>query len=223
MKTFYQKTDRQSRTAMEEFLSNHFRYPTMNSWNRSTSYANNLKIYQLGLSHEQETKLLDIMGCEGAYDSINSMIRKFDEQHDWQWQAGFNGRSGGYLVLYQGGWKPGEYRSYCTVCGQRNFTSVEETGRRCGRCGNESRVDFTVPPKQVYTMPGKGTDMDEDFADWDVEELRNRVQLIEEFDLLCDAIASEAAWMADNMDIEEQEVLVPKTRRVLKQAESRQP
>lgn len=203
---------------MTEFLSEHFRYNTMNSWNLSTSYANNLKIDRLGLTHEQEMKLFDLIDCEGVYDSINDMIFEFGSQHDWQWQAGFNGRSGGYLVLYRGGWKPGEHKSYCATCGQRNFTTVEETGCRCGRCGMETRRNFMVPPKKIYTMPGKDVDMDEDFADWSIEMLRERVQLVEEFDMLCDAIVAEAVWMADNMEAEEQEVLIPATKKVLKEA-----
>lgn len=218
MKGFYHKVDRRSRKAMTEFLSGHFRYNTMNSWNLSTSYANNLKIDRLGLTHEQEMKLLDLMDCEGVYDNINDMIWEFGSQHDWQWQASFNGRSGGYLVLYRGGWKPGEHKSYCTNCGQRNFTTVEETGCRCGRCGMETRRNFSVPPKRIYTMPGKDVDMDEDFGDWSIEMLRERVQLVEEFDMLCDAIVTEAVWMADNMEAEEQEVLIPATKKVLKEA-----
>ena len=35
--------------------------------------------------------------------AINSLITSFDRKHDYLWQAGFNGRSGGYLVLYKGG------------------------------------------------------------------------------------------------------------------------
>lgn len=218
MKKFERKVDRRNRKAMIDFLSGHFRYNTMNGWNLSTSYANNMKVGQLGLTYEQEMKLLEIMECEGAYDGINELIREFGYQHDWQWQVGFNGRSGGYLVLYRGGWKPDEYKSFCTVCGQRNFRTVEETGCRCGRCGNESRRNYEVPPKQIYTMPGKSVDMDESFEDWSIEELRKRVQLVEEFDRLCDDIISEAVWMADNMEVEEQEVHIPTVQKILKEA-----
>lgn len=103
MKKFYHKVDRRSRKAMTDFLTNHFRYNTMNSWNRSTSYANDMKITHLDFSHEQVMKLFDIMDCEDCYDNINDKIWEFGYQHNWQWQVGFNGRSGGYLVLYQGG------------------------------------------------------------------------------------------------------------------------
>lgn len=67
-------------------------------------------------------------------------------------------------------------------------------------------------------MPGQNVDMGEDFEDWSIEELRDRVRLVEEFDMLCDDIVAEAAWMADNMQVEEQEVMVPTTRKVLKEA-----
>lgn len=218
MKEFHIKVDCRSRKAMTDFLSNHFRYDTMSSWNRSTSYANNLKVDRIGLTHEQTMKLFDIMDCDGAYDRINDMIWEFGYQHDWKWQVGFNGRSGGYLVLYRGGWKPSEHKSYCTACGQRNFRTVEETGCRCGRCGRDTRKNFNIPPKQIYTMPGQNVDMGEDFEDWSIEELKDRVRLVEEFDLLCDSIVAETAWMADNMDVEEQEDMVPVTHKVLKEA-----
>lgn len=218
MKKFERKVDRRNRKAMIDFLSGHFRYNTMNGLNLSTSYANNVKVGQLGLTYEQEMKLLEIMECEGAYDGINELIREFGYQHDWQWQVGFNGRSGGYLVLYRGGWKLSEYKSFCTVCGQKNFRTVEETGCRCGRCGNESRRNYEVPPRQIYTMPGKSVDMDENFKDWSIKELRERVQLVEEFDRLCDDIVAEAVWMTDNMEVEEQEVYIPTVQKILKEA-----
>lgn len=49
MKRFFQPVDLRSRKAMIDYLEDHFRYFTMNSWNRSQSYACNLKIYKLGL------------------------------------------------------------------------------------------------------------------------------------------------------------------------------
>ena len=202
---------------MTDFLSKHFRYDTMSGWNRSTSYANNMKISNLGLSNEQEMKLLDIMDCEDAYFDINAMIQDFRYEHGYEWQAGFNGRSYGYLVLYRGGAKATGHKSFCTSCGQANFTSVEESGCRCGRCGRDARINYQKPPMQVYTMPGQNVDMDEDFEDWSMDELRERVKLVGEFDRLCDEIVEQAAWMADNYEVEEKEVMVPATCRVLKE------
>ena len=60
MKKFIKEVDLRSRKSMIRFLTTHFRYDTMNSWNQSTSYANNVKVYNLGLTKEQEEKLYDI-------------------------------------------------------------------------------------------------------------------------------------------------------------------
>lgn len=54
MRKFSQPIDLRSRREMTDYLRNHFRYSTMNSWNHATSYACNLKIYGLGLDPEIE-------------------------------------------------------------------------------------------------------------------------------------------------------------------------
>ena len=46
---------------MTGFLKNHFRYPTMNSWNYSTSYACDLKIHSLGLDADLTDRLYDML------------------------------------------------------------------------------------------------------------------------------------------------------------------
>lgn len=61
MKTFSKKVDLRSRKEMIDFLTNHFRYDTMNSWNCSTSYAANVKIYNLGLSRAELDKLYELI------------------------------------------------------------------------------------------------------------------------------------------------------------------
>ena len=43
---FYKSVDLRSRS--HRFLRSHERYNTMNSWNRTTSYSNNMKIHSLG-------------------------------------------------------------------------------------------------------------------------------------------------------------------------------
>ena len=110
---FYRDVDKRSRKAMVEFLDGHFRYDTINSWNRSRSYAHNMKFHRLGFDNETVSRLYELFQYDGFYDNINYLIHNFGVEHDWVWQAGFNGRSGGYLVLYQGGCKPSGYKSYC--------------------------------------------------------------------------------------------------------------
>lgn len=216
MKTFSTKVDLRSRKAMTDFLINHFRYNTMNSWNCSTSYAANVKIYNLGLSRAELDKLYELIETDDFYDNINWLIHDFEAEHDHLWQVGFNGRSGGYLVLYEGYKKPSDYKSFCTKCGQRNYKTVEETGNcKCGRCGSDSRVNYTTQQYEYGCYPGRSVDMDEDFEDWDMYSLKRRVQLVQEFDMLCDNILAYVKELIDNAEVEEETYYIPQTRKVL--------
>ena len=217
MKKFSRKADHRSRKDMTKFLSEHYRYYTNNSWNRTASYANNMKIHSLGLTGEQEDKLFDIMECEGAYETINDLIDDFDRENGYAWQAHFNGRSGGYLVLYSGGLKDTGYKSFCTSCGQMNYRTVEETGCTCGRCGQKTRINYTQPVMHAYVF-GRGIDENDDFKEWSIDELRERCRLVERFDSLCDDIVAEAVRLSESMETVEETVYIPKTRKVLKDA-----
>ena len=200
---------------MQEFLEGHFRYNTANGWNHSTSYACNMKIYNQDVPDDMKDKLYEKLDCQEVYDHIQSLTDDFNEAHDFRWQAGFNGRSGGYLVLYQGGSKPSEHKSFCRFCGQRNFTSVKETGNICGRCRQSGRVDYENPPLQTFVYPGRGTDMDTDFEWWSVEELRDRVELVQELDALADRIVLEVKDIAEHYSVKEEVYYEQKTRTVL--------
>ena len=212
---FSKRVDKRSRAEMTAYLSGHFRDNTMNSWNRSTSYACNMKLYKLGLDRGTEDKLWDIIQVPEFYERLNERIEDFNWQHNYLWQAGWNGRSGGYLVLDQGGTKPSGYRSYCTKCGQKNYTSVAETGNWCGVCNEEARVDYIKPPMQIFSFPGRDVDMDEDFEDWSLYELQQRTELVQEFDRLADDIVAEALYIAQNHSVEERTVYMPTTELVL--------
>lgn len=82
---------------MFEFLKNHFQYYTMNSWNRLKSIAHNVKIYNLKLSGDFWTALALLQ--DDDYFEVNMMIEDWEAEHPG-YKVGFNGRSGGYLVLY---------------------------------------------------------------------------------------------------------------------------
>ena len=213
MKQFYKPVDLRSRKAMECFLKNHFRYNTMNSWNCSTSYANNVKVYNLCLSGEQENKLYSMMEVDEFYDLINDDLMLFALEHDYRWQVGFNGRSGGYLVLYKGFSKPSEDKSFCTKCGQRNYHTVEENGCKCGRCGAEARINFTKAPVEIGVYPGQSVDMNEDFEEWDIYSLRDRVRLIQAFDRLCDKVLDHIVEMLETYDVVEKNGYAPGNRK----------
>lgn len=221
-KKFSTRVDRRSKRAMAEFLANHFRYHTMNSWNLASSYANNVKIYNV-IPDELQDKAYEILEAD-HYDQINQLVADFDAEHDYQYQAGFNGRSGGYLVLYKGGWKPSEHKRICRDCGQKNF---QATATKCGRCGSENMHDYSG--KEIFTRPGLGVDYDsdrvrgaytlEDFLEWEMFELRDRVELVQEFDQLCDDVVAEVISLCEAFDVEEETVMVPHTVKVLRAKE----
>ncbi len=214
---FYKKINLNKRGAMIAFLTKHFRYYTMNSWNRSTGYANNIKLYNIDkptdIDNDTWCQLLDITSWQ---EKLSDLLADFGRSHDWQWQAGTNGRSGGYVVLYQGGIQPSGYKSYCKHCGQLNYQEAPDgqTGI-CGRCEAKARVNFKQTHMQIFTWPGKHIDMDENFRDWTLDHLRDRVTLVQEFDKLCNSIVREYISTCRCYRITEEEVLVSKTIKVL--------
>ena len=214
-KQFYRPVDKRSRSAMTAFLEQHFRYDAANSWNAGTSYACNMKIHHLGLSGELVDKLFDMLDVPDFFDPIYDLQQEFAQTHNYLWQSGFNGRSGGYLVLYQGGRRLTRYKSYCTHCGQRNFTAVSETGDVCGRCRKPGRVDYEVPPMEVYAYPMRGVDHNEDFENWPLWQLRERVELVQDFDRLADAIVAAGVETAKKFEVREEIFFAPVRKKCL--------
>ena len=81
---------------MFNFLKEHFEYYTCNSWNGLSSIANNVKLYNLDLSGDW-CVALSLLEAED-YDTVNMIIHDWEREHPG-YSVGFNGRSGGYLVL----------------------------------------------------------------------------------------------------------------------------
>lgn len=181
-----------SKTQMIAFLRGHFRYSTMNSWNGSTSYAQRIKVHRLNLSSADRDACFDALEIPDAYceSGFNAVLRKFDRDHQYRYQIGTNGRSGGYLVLYRGESSPSGYKSYCDICGQKNYTSTKDTGTRCGRCGAENREDYPPgqEPRTISVMPGQslGDESESAYEDWDLGSLRSEMNLVWEFDAACE-------------------------------------
>ncbi|MBC8467977.1 MAG: hypothetical protein H8D56_00785 [Planctomycetes bacterium] len=214
---YYKEIDKRYRETMIKYLRKHFRYNTMNSWNKSTSYANNIKLYNIDKPADvDDDRWWDMLSITDWQEKLSDLLEDFGRRHDWLWQAGINGRSSGYVVLYKGGIKSSGYKSYCTHCGQKNYQQVPEGQVGiCGRCDAKTRVNFKQTHMQVFTWPGKDTDMYEDFEAWTLTEIRQRVELVQDFDRLCDDIASEYVNLCKHYRISEEEILVPKTIKVL--------
>lgn len=99
MKKHFEQTgvDIASAKSLFNAINEHFRYSTLNSWNGLSSIANNVKVYNLGLSGDPWIALAYLEADE--YETVNCMIHEWEYTHP-NYRVGFNGRSGGYLVLY---------------------------------------------------------------------------------------------------------------------------
>ena len=205
-----------SRSDMIEYLSGHFRYYTMHSWNRATSYAARIKIRHIGsgLPNDVVSRMYDCLEVREAFREPNSILGEFDQRHKYRRQIFYNGRSGGYLVLIPGGTKPSGYKSYCEDCGQKNCNPATEEKHQCGRCGADARVNFEEEDMEVYTQPGQGMDMEEDFKSWDTDSLRDRVALVWDFDQTCGKAVQAFIRFAETHEVVDDTILVPKDIKV---------
>lgn len=210
--------DRTDRQAMISFLAGHSRYDTMNSWNRATSYAHCVKIHALGLDREQTEKAFELLHVD-YWDDLSLVIEDFVVEMNGEFTISSNGRSSGYLVLMKSQWESTGYQSYCKSCSQRNYQACTEGNNRCGRCGAEGdagRLNFQHPPKTLR-VSGQALDQDEDFNEWSLDQLANRVEVVEAFDNACDNIRSTFIDML-SLNVVEETVLIPQKRYVLKSA-----
>lgn len=160
-------------------------------------------------------KLFDMIQTQEFFDAMDECKWEFAAKHNYLWQAGMNGRSGGYLVLYQGEKRPSGYKSYCTNCGQRNYQLAADGNCTCGVCGRPTRVNFSQTHMQVVTYPGRGTDNGEDFEDWSMHALRERVKLVQKLDQLADRMVELALRLTREAQVIEEEYFLPQTRKVL--------
>lgn len=214
--TIFQKKVGRTKKELVAYLEGHFRYDTANRWNCVTSYANNVKMYNLGFTEKAWEIIADDDLSAPIYEAIDDMIREFSKAHSYKYTAGFNGRNSGYLVLYPSERKALDYKSYCPVCGQRNFQEVTDANYKCGRCGAR-RYPLTSPEYELVVYPGRGIDSDADFEDWTVDELKDRVKLVQDFDKLCDDIVDYVKDLLDRSEIREEKETktITVTRKVL--------
>ena len=172
------KTPR-SRKDMIAFLAAHFRYSTANSWNGLSSYAANVKLHKLHFpTREVESQAYDLLQCDGVFDEagVNAILDEFKERHNFEYAIASNGRSGGYMVLYDMERKPDEHKTVCWSCGQKNF----EAGTKvCGRCHSNNMHPYNG---FVKNLSCRSIDGDRYFEDMDTYSLRLRVKLIMDFD-----------------------------------------
>lgn len=201
------------RAEMIAYLKSHFRYDTMRSWNNSTSYAANIKIHRLDFpSSEVRERAWDFLDIRASLLDFDQILKEFAVRYNYRWQIQRNGRSGGYLVLYQGQIEESQHKSLCAACGQRNFQLATPENNRCGRCGEDERENVTLFDTSFY--PGRSTDYAEDFEDWELDDLRDRASLIWDFDLTVETAVQSFIRFCERHKRVEQIVMVPKTIQV---------
>ena len=147
--------------SMWNFLKNHYTYYTMNSWNRSQSIANNVKLHRLDLDGDWTVAmryLFDEADAGLLQMQIEDEIREFVDENPY-YEVFFNGRSGGYLVISE---KQG-HGSILPECVEE-FDTYEEFKEEVKAGWNYWNVkDFN-------------------------RELREAVEIVREFDKLCDRL-----------------------------------
>lgn len=90
------------------FILKHDTYYLMNSWNISRGYSIKVKIYSMGFNKDIETFAYSCLDVGSFYNGINDILEdkteylkeKYKRNNRSNISIGFNGRSGGYLVLY---------------------------------------------------------------------------------------------------------------------------
>lgn len=216
-KQFTKKINCASKKSMAEFLSGHTRYDLMNSWNASTSYANSIKIYNLHITDGQAEQLYNMLSLDEPYAMARHILTEFCDRYDGRYQIGANGRSSGYLVLYNGVKKQSDYKSICTSCGQMNFTMASKNDCRCGRCGKNSRINLEQP-RYTYSVNFQSIDADmwlEDFMDQSMDELKEKAKLVQDFDRTCDEYINALLDIADTYDVAEKTQYIPVKTKIL--------
>lgn len=257
---FEKKVDRRSRAAMVNFLTGHYRYSTGNSWNGTTSFANEVKVNCLGLTPEQRQIAYEVIETENYWDQISDPINEFTQANSHYYTICSNGRSSGYLVLHESSLKLTGHKSYCPACRQRNFAKVPpvldaveqiiagqihktknahhpnvfiaqpeiqaidlpedqkwsmvnrlmielsdcSASAACGRCGHD-RVNYRSPPKTLE-ISYRSIDPYKDYSpeEWSMSSLRERVELVIQFDRACDQVRQNFIWLIDHSKVVEE-------------------
>ena len=174
-----------------QYLKNHFEYDIMNSWNNLKTIANNVKIYNLGLTSEQQNNFFEINEADDNflyYETIE-IIKEFERLTNTQ--VYFNGRSGGYMIIvpdFEIAKRNEHIFDYLNISDIQYFDSYKEF---------KKEQNYYL---QSYNMK----------ASWK-NEIENAYFLIKSFDKLCDILRAELIYILDNFKIEEHEETYTKT------------
>lgn len=168
---YYKKIDYNNNKECFNFLTNHFEYDTLNSWNGCRSIANNVKVYNIPEIKDDGEALKALE--EDDYFAINQAIKDWEDDHPG-YQIGFNGRSGGYLVLYKSGTN-------------KHALITEDSDSPC----NYRPEDYENWKRDVQQDYGSLKNYQ--------NILINQVKLVQEFDQLCDNLVALTISLVEDM------------------------
>ena len=174
-----------------QYLKNHFNYDIMNSWNRLESIANNVKIYKLGLTNEQQNRFFELLEIDEEFldfqCGFNFIIEEFEELT--KTDISFNGRSGGYIVIVPKfdnakSWE--HLLKYYGVEDVLYFDTYKDF--------KEEQNHYTGSCNYSYKR-----------------EIEEAYYIVKAFDKLCDILRDSLIYTLDNAEIEEHEETYTKT------------
>lgn len=153
MSQFTSVVDKRSRKSMVDFLRDHYRYNTMGYHNRSTSYAHCVKVHRLGLTSEQRDAAYAAIFADDDHwqYQVRQIIAEFTERHSGGYTIGQNGRSSGYMVLYESQYEQSQYKSRCISCGQMNYASILDLSKMSQPQAELTK--FMVAKGRHWTIP----------------------------------------------------------------------
>ncbi len=198
---------------MIEFLVSHFRYDTMSSWNQSTSWAANVKIHRVIPSNLQD-KAYELIETDEFYDRINDILHEYSFNNNHSLQAGFNGRSSGYIVMYEGFVETKTIFTFERTQGGRDYADgygwmdIEEA---------KKRGLYQKQIKTVRTYPGRSIDNYDfdDYKDMTAGEVKAIYDKVREFDKMVQQVINETIYLCKNSEVEEIEYFERKTKKVI--------
>lgn len=179
MKFFNKTKKNMTLTQKFDYIKEHFTYCTMNSWNKTESIANNIKLYKLPLTKEQKERAWEIIGDENLNDELwwnelEPYIAEFKDRYHQNYDIYSNGRNGGYLVL---------------------------TGNNGYKVVNEDIKNAESYKKLIKNF--------QDYYGWSFreaqkearQEIEDTFDLIVDFDETCDDMLAEFIYVLDNFEI----------------------
>lgn len=169
-----------------EYIKDHFTYDIMNSWNNLESIANNVKIFNLKLTREQENRFFELVNIdeEYIYDTLNYDIELFKNLGDFN--IFYNGRNGGYLVIVP------DFKLY-----NKNMNILD-------LFFSDNIYEYNT--FKEYKKESLDSSYGYDNTDFN-DKLEECYFLLKSFDKLCDILRADLIYILNNAKIEEEKIL----------------